>query len=108
MYCASAEARGAICRRNRHAARISSSLVLADTDLDSAPVKAGEILILIAAASAGEVDLVRGWIRSEVDCEAIAPFPRPTGLRSAFLDGYSLHADRLVDPDDRGEAPDRG
>ena len=60
MYCASAEARGAICRRNRHAARISSSLVLADTDLDSAPVKAGEILILIAATSAGEVDLVRG------------------------------------------------
>jgi ribosomal protein S27E len=30
-----------------------------------------------------------------------APFPRPTGRRSAFLDGYSLHADRLVDTDDR-------
>jgi len=30
-----------------------------------------------------------------------APFPKPTGRRSAFLDGYSLHADRLVDTDDR-------
>ncbi len=29
-----------------------------------------------------------------------AAFPKP-GHRSAFLDGYSLHADRLVDADDR-------
>jgi Putative transposase len=27
--------------------------------------------------------------------------PRPTGRRAAFLDGYSLHADRLVDEADR-------
>ena len=32
-----------------------------------------------------------------------APFPKPTGRRAAFLDGYSLHADRLVDTDDRDE-----
>jgi hypothetical protein len=30
-----------------------------------------------------------------------ARIPRPTGRRSAFLDGYSLHADRLVDEADR-------
>ncbi|MBC8068527.1 MAG: transposase [Deltaproteobacteria bacterium] len=29
------------------------------------------------------------------------PIPRPTGRRAAFLDGYSLHADRLVDEADR-------
>jgi hypothetical protein len=30
-----------------------------------------------------------------------APRPRSTSHRSAFLDGYSLHADRLVDENDR-------
>jgi len=30
-----------------------------------------------------------------------APPPKPTSHRSAFLDGYSLRADRLIDANDR-------
>jgi hypothetical protein len=30
-----------------------------------------------------------------------APPPKPTSHRSAFLDGYSLYADRLIDANDR-------
>jgi hypothetical protein len=35
----------------------------------------------------------------------LAPIPRPTGRRSVFLDGYSLHADRLVDAADHPRYP---
>jgi hypothetical protein len=30
-----------------------------------------------------------------------APPPKPTSHRSAFLDGYSFHANRLIDANDR-------
>jgi hypothetical protein len=40
------------------------------------------------------------WVLSVPWPDRVPP-PKPTSHRSAFLDGYSLHADRLIGANDR-------